>query len=120
GDYYLTANVVETALSSDNLPPFPVDSVDFARALILFAGLLRPNEDFQLLETASRLGCTPLRRLLEIGPDTAPTPNQDDAGVTGGKGSAREALAKVPVRPRLEHPEPAALNGSWIVKVSAN
>jgi hypothetical protein len=120
GDYHLTANVVETALSSDNSPPFSVDSVEFARALILFAGLLRPNEDFQLLKTASRLGCTPLRRLLEIGPDTAPTPNWEDAGAIGSKGGARDARAPVPVRPRLEYPEPAGLNCNWNIEVSAN
>jgi len=122
GGYYLTSDVVATALSEGNPPVFSVDSLDFARVLILFAGLLPPGEDLQLLTTGSRLGCIPLYHLLEIAPATQSRPDQDPFAIPADddvKTSEIPALAAAK-GPRLERVRAAALEHTGIVRVSAD
>ena len=119
GDYYLTAEVIESALSNGSPHDFLIDTVEFARALILFAGLLPHDEAFELLLTASRLGCSPLEQLLFMGTDPMPKPNQADPVWTNDNSREQTQSVSLVLPPRLESTNQGAIDIATVVRASA-
>jgi hypothetical protein len=113
--FFLTARVLETAFLTAP-PPLPVDSVEFARALILFGGLLPAAEALDLFSTASRVGCTPLRALIEFGTELEPESRNGMAGTAMPTPEVTEVAAPNP-RPRFVRPDPTTLGPSLIIQV---
>ncbi|MFF0923242.1 hypothetical protein ACFYE8_26500 [Rhizobium leguminosarum] len=61
-DLYITAQCLEKAFS-DNAAPLALDDPEFARTILIFAGLLPPGEAAALVETAGRLGIEAFKRM---------------------------------------------------------
>ncbi len=53
--YYITAELLEDAFSNGE-PPLALNDPDFARTILIFAGLLPTNEAVTLIQTAGKLG----------------------------------------------------------------
>jgi hypothetical protein len=60
GAMFLTAAILTEALQTSE-PIFEVSSIEFARTILLFASLLESDECADLIKTALKAGCDPLR-----------------------------------------------------------